>query len=151
MDSADFGALGFWIFIASIAIAGMWSSSRREAEKHETVRRIVEKTGVVDEAKLKELFSRAEAPQSPPGGGYRALRITGTIIMFIAAVPAIFGTLALIVRTMGLLSESKLPPPDFVVGTLMISACILVVGLGVFFSSRFAEPPAGARNEFPTR
>lgn len=151
MASGDLGALGFWIFIASMIVAGIWSSSRREAEKHETLRRIVEKTGVIDEAKLKELFSPAKDGKSSAGGGYRALRITGTIVMFIGAVPAIFGTVALIVRTMGPLSESGLPPPAFVLGALLISACIVVLGAGVFFSSRFAEPPPDSRTEPPAR
>src|SRR5688500_15427186 len=49
MGVLDFGALGFWIFIAAIIVAGIWSKSRREAEKHETLRRMVEKTGTIDE------------------------------------------------------------------------------------------------------
>ena len=146
MDS-DFGALGFWIFIAAIIVASTWSSSRREAEKHETLRRILEKTGRIDEEKLKELFKAEPAEQRKPGAGYRALRIAGTIIMFIGAVPAILGTA-------GLLSESfgvPPPPPDFVVGALLIAAGITVVGLGVFFSSRFAEPPPASQNQPPAR
>lgn len=148
MVSGDFGALGLWIFIASIIVASIWSSSRREAEKHETLRRIVEKTGVIDEAKLKELFSPAEDQKSNPGGGYRALRITGTIIMFIGAVPGIFGTMGLLSQIVGWPSPA---PLSFVRGALLISACIVVLGLGVFFSSRFAEPPAGTRTEPPAR
>ena len=48
---------GFWIFMAAIVVAGIWKEQREKAEKHETLRRIVEKTGTLDEAKLKELFS----------------------------------------------------------------------------------------------
>ena len=47
---------GFWIFIAAIVVAGIWKDARAKAEKHETLRRIVEKTGTVNEAQLKELF-----------------------------------------------------------------------------------------------
>jgi hypothetical protein len=50
-------------------------------------RRIIEKTGTVDEAKLKELFNPA-APDwmtGAPGAGYRALRIAGTIVLWITA------------------------------------------------------------------
>jgi hypothetical protein len=148
MDSGDFGALGFWIFVAAIVVAGSWSSSRREAEKHETLRRIVEKTGTIDEAKLKELFSTADDRESKPGGGYRALRVSGTILMFLGIVPAILGTGA------GLLGGRAGVPPaptEFVLGMLSISACMVVLGLGVFFSSRFAEPPPGSQNEPPAR
>jgi len=150
MVSGEYGALGFWIFIAVIVVAGIWEKSRREAERHETLRRIVEKTGTVDEVKMKELFRPAEEPKSKskPGRGYRALRITGTILMFCGAVPAIFGIAA------GLFAGKagvETVPPDFVIGMLSISLCLVMLGLGLFFSSRFAEPPADSRSEPPAR
>jgi hypothetical protein len=56
---ATFSARGaaFWIFIAVVVWASTWEKARRNAEKHETLRRIIEKTGTIDEAKLKELFA----------------------------------------------------------------------------------------------
>jgi hypothetical protein len=146
MDSGDFGSLGLWIFIASTIVASSWSKSRREAEKHETLRRIVEKTGVIDEAKLKELFSPANDEKSNPGGGYRALRITGTIIMFIGAAPAIFFGTAGLFCFFGVIPP---PPRGEMVAMLSIPVGIMVLGLGVFFSSRFAEPPPDFRNQPP--
>lgn len=145
MDSGDYGVIGFWVFTAAAVVASSWSRSRREAEKHETLRRIVEKTGTIDEAKLQELFKAPTEPQSRPGGGYRALRITGTIIMFAGAVPALFGIVA---AMFGEKSRNP-PPPDFAIGMLSIAACVLVLGLGVFYSSRFAEPPQATRNYPP--
>jgi len=136
MSPFDFGALGFWIFIGAIVVAGIWEKSRREAERHETLRRIVEKTGEIDEAKLKELFSTEPAEQSKPGGGYRALRITGTIIMFLGA------GLALVFATLGLVMGER-----EAFGALAIAACTTLVGWGVFYSSRFAEPPPGSQYE----
>ena len=50
------GAAAFWIALAAVLVAGGWWKSRSEAQKHETIRRIIEKTGQVDESKLKELF-----------------------------------------------------------------------------------------------
>ena len=92
----ELGALGFWLFIAAIIVAGVWEKSRREAERHETLRRIVEKTGTIDEAKLKELFTAAPAEESKPGSGSRSLRITGVIVMFLAAgLAIIFATIGL--------------------------------------------------------
>ena len=90
MFQGDLSALGFWIFIAAIVVGGMWKESRQNAEKHETLRRIVEKTGEIDEAKLKELFSEAPSEESKPGYGYRAARVTGTIVFFIGAGIATF-------------------------------------------------------------
>jgi hypothetical protein len=148
MVSTDLGALGFWLFIAAIVVAGIWEKSRREAERHETLRRIVEKTGSLDEAKLKDLFEEKPTRERKPGAGYRALRIIGTIIMFIGAVPAIFGIASGLFGGEGGLASA---PPGFAVGMLATAACIVMLGLGLFYSSRFAEPPPGNRNEPPAR
>lgn len=143
MDSADLGTLGFWICLAAVGLGVIWSGARQEAEKHETLRRILEKTGTLDEDKLKELFSPA-SPQSSPGGGYRALRIAGTVIMSIgAALMVFFGIMALVA-----IQRGPLPMEAFAPLSVAAGACML--GLGVFFSSRFAEPP-GSRNEPPAK
>jgi hypothetical protein len=132
----ELGALGFWLFIAAIIVAGVWEKSRREAERHETLRRIVEKTGTIDEAKLKDLFTAAPAEESKPGSGYRSLRITGVIVMFLAA------GLAIIFATIGLMFGDRQA-----IAALAIAAALALVGLGIFFSSRFAELPPGSQNE----
>jgi hypothetical protein len=132
----EFGALGFWIFLAALLVGGMWKETRQQAEKHETLRRLVEKTGTIDEAKLKELFSAAPGEQVKPGGGYRALRVTGTIIMFVAA------GLGIIFATIGIVFGDRQA-----IVALGISAATGIAGLGVFFSSRFAEQPPGSQYE----
>ena len=132
MGPFEFGALGFWLFIAAIVVAGIWEKTRREAEKHETLRRIVEKTGTIDEARLKELFSAAPSDEAKPGYTYRGLRIWGTITMFLGAAIAIFFV------TLTLFGS----PIEWWRGGLAISAGVAIVGFGIFFSSRFAEPPA---------
>ena len=148
MDSAAAGSLGFWIFMAAIVAGAMWEESRQKAEKHETLRRIVEKTGTVDEARLQELFGSAPSSPYVPGSGYRALRITGSIIMFVSAVPGILGVTAALVG-----GHLSLPPApaEFIYGTLSISAGLAVLGFGVFFSARFAEPPPDARKDLTGR
>jgi hypothetical protein len=136
----DIGALGLWIFFASIIVASTWAKSRREAEKHETLRRIVEKTGQIDEAKLKELF-KEEAPQvSKPGGGYRWARVIGAIVLSIGAAIA---TGILIVAGLGKVFGEARMFADItwlIVGPAIASG-IAMLGLGIFFSSRFCEPP----------
>lgn len=150
MDSDGVGALGFWIFIAAMVIGGIWADARKKAEKHETLRRIVEKTGTIDEAKLRELFKEEPAVPQKPGGGYRALRILGTIIMSIGA-----GFLTCFLVVAGLLHWFGVAGPfkEKVGMFAAFGACagIAVFGLGVFFSSRFAQRPDGARNEPPAR
>ena len=139
--SANWGAATFWLFIAIAAAASHWEKARRNAEKHETMRRIIEKTGTVDEARLKDLF-RPGSPDwltSRPGSGYRALRIAGCILMFIAAGVALF--FVIMGRT------GVIPDQASTIG-LASSAIVALSGVGLFFASRFAEPPPDqSRNE----
>ena len=135
MVSGDLGAFGFWIFIAALLVGGMWKDSRQQAEKHETLRRIVEKTGEIDEVKLKELFGPDE--ESNPAVTYRGLRIAGTILMFAGAATAVFFLIP------GLIGR----PIEWWYGGVAVAAGIALLGLGVFLSSRFAEPPQATRYE----
>jgi len=150
MGPFDFGALGFWIFIAAIIVASTWSKSRREAEKHETLRRMVDKTGTIDEAKLKELFSESHSEESKPGYGYRVARVMGTIVLSIGAGIATFILIAVgLGKVFG--ATRMLDDITGLTAVLGVSAGIAIVGLGIFFSSRFCEPPPGTRSEPPAR
>jgi hypothetical protein len=137
----DIGGAAFWIFIAVVVWASVWEKARRNAEKHETLRRIIEKTGVVDEVKLKELFApppASDAWKAPPGSGGRALRIVGSIVMGIGAALAIFSA---IMRQFG-------PATGLHGATIGLSMGVAVafVGLAIFLSSRYAAPPPGGGN-----
>jgi hypothetical protein len=130
---ASWGAAAFWLFIAAAAVAGIWERIRRNAEKHETLRRIIEKTGTVDEAKLKELFnSPTDSDSSVPGEIYRGLRIAGTIVTCIAAGLAVF--------FFAIGYSAALPRTVYIIG-LASSGIVAMLGIGLFLSSRFAEPP----------
>ncbi len=154
----DVGAAAFWLFIGAAVVVTSWAKSRREAEKHETLRRIMEKTGAIDEARLKELFAPEppsqwlHPPPRPPGSAYRTLRVTGTIVMFFAAGLAAFSLI--LART----GEDVIPPPrrtwepqpimtiakerqDSGSIGLAIASGIALLGAGLFFCSRFTEPP----------
>jgi hypothetical protein len=133
--------LGFWLFIGAIIVASIWARARQKAEKHETLRRIVEKTGTIDEGMLRGLFKEGSPDASKPGALYRTLRIWGTIIMFIGAGLAMF---FLIPVTFG-------SPFARNFGVFGIPAGIAMLGLGVFFSSRFAEPPSASVNDPPSQ
>jgi hypothetical protein len=135
MDPTGYSGLGFWIFVAAIVVVSAWAKSRRETERHETLRRIVEKTGAIDEARLKDLFSDPLYEDSKPGYGYRALRVGGSVAMFVAAGMATFFLLA------AWLGKEFGRVLEWWYGGVAISAGLAVVGLGLFLSSRFAEPP----------
>jgi hypothetical protein len=133
----DIGAAAFWISTAAVMIAVGWFASRSEAEKHETLRRLIEKTGTVDEEKWKELFNPQSLPGHlrSPGEGYRMLRVTGTIVMFGAVGLAVFFLL--------------IDMPSTVSG-MAIAAGVALFGAGLFFSSRFATPPARPTEQSPS-
>jgi hypothetical protein len=137
--AASWGVVAFWLFIAAVSVAGVWEKSRRNAEKHETLRRIVEKTGSVDEAKLKELFhSPVSLDASNPGEIYQGLRIGGTVVLCVAVGLAAFfyvtghaGALPRQVQIIGLAS----------------SGIVAMIGVGLFLSSLFVEPPRRRSDE----
>jgi len=132
------GAAAFWISLATFLIAGMYFRSRSEAAKHETLRQIVEKTGRVEEGQFKSLFD----PPPPnaftripvPGGGYRALRVFGLLLVFIAAGLFIFFT---ILGSSGAVLWYR---AEIGYGA---SSVVALLGAGLFLSSRFLpQPPA---------
>jgi hypothetical protein len=141
----DIGGAAFWIFLAVVLWASHWEKARRNAEKHETLRRIIEKTGAIDEATLKEVFAPPPAsdwwksPPSVPGSGARALRITGCIFMGIGAALATFSA---IIRLFGSPSGQN----GSTIG-LAMSFAIIFLGLAIFFSSRYASRPIDQGND----
>jgi hypothetical protein len=143
----NFGALAFWGAIAAIVIATSLFNARRETEKHETLRRIIEKTGQIDEARLKELFSPSpgpfaglSCPRGKPGGGYRGLRVAGTLVMFIGAGLAAFFLIV---------AKAAAVRMDIALIGLASASVIAIVGVGLFFASRFAEPPPNKSSDQP--
>jgi hypothetical protein len=146
----DSDSTGFWIFVAAMVVGFIWSDSRKKAERHETLRRILDKTGTIDEARLKQLFTDEDSETTPAGYAYRGLRITGTIVLFIAAGIATFFLVAAIFGKLFGLPNMFDVVTGLAVG-LAGSAAIAMVGLGLFWSSRFATPPPAAGNEPPAR
>lgn len=144
-------AWGFWIFLAAIIVASTWAKSRRESERHATLRQIVERTGTLDEARMRELFKTGPVEEGRPGSGYRALRVTGTIVMFIGAGMLTFFlgfvALALIFGDTGSMAPRDRPG---MLAAFAACAGVTLFGYGLFFASRFAEPPPPAdRNDPP--
>ena len=145
----DSNGWAFWIFIAAVVVASIWSSARQKAEKHETLRRIVEKTGTIDEVKLKELFTES-TEESKPGYGYRVARVIGTVTFFIGVGIATFVSIAAGLGKLFEVTEMFHDRGGWIAG-FAISAAITMLGVGIFFSSRFCEPPPGTRSEPPAR
>lgn len=131
------GAAAFWIALGAVLIAGGWFRTRRLALKHETLRMIVEKTGTVDEAQLRELLNPTPPPMpphwfAPPPRpeGYRVLRVLGTITMFGGLGAALYSA----ILTLG-------GAPIEAANAFGFAALVASIGAGLFFASRFVTPP----------
>jgi hypothetical protein len=133
------GAFAFWIALAAVLIAGGWFKTRREQIKQETLLRLVEKTGQLDEAQVKLLFPPPPAPgawpppwhrQPDPHEGKKVLRGFGTVALFVAAGLAAFFTILL---TAGTVSQQEAAIPGFGAASL-----VAFVGLGLLAASKFA-------------
>ncbi|MDX2412659.1 MAG: DUF6249 domain-containing protein [Woeseiaceae bacterium] len=121
--AAGLGALGFWIFIGAIVVAGIWFDVRRRETEQETLRRVVESGQHIDSAMIDKLMKA--------GGGQsrtdRDLKVSGLIVIFLAPGIAIFGWFL-----------AKLQPELM---TVMLGVALLMgfIGTGLLVASKAAE------------
>ena len=138
-----FGWAAFWIALAAVIISGRWLKARREAMKYDTIVRLAEKTGRIDEEQFKLLFPPPGplpphwfAPP-PPGNGRMVLRVFGTILMFTGG-----GLVLSIVLLQGYFTPSM---RQAAVGGFVTAIVLAFLGAGLFIAGRFAPPRPGDR------
>ena len=85
---AGLGALGFWLFIASIIAVGVWSSIRKRESQHETIRRAIESGQDIDPELADKLLTltRSESKELD-----RDLKVSGWIVLFLAPGMVLLG------------------------------------------------------------
>jgi hypothetical protein len=139
------GVVAFWIALAAVLIAGGWFKSRGDAQKQETLRKIIEKTGTVDEALLRQLFPAPAAfdpsawgRRTAQGDTYRGLRGLGTVAMCVAVGLIVFFTPLWLQGTVR----------DAMIG-VAIGAVTFAAGAGFFLAAGYAERPPPARPSDP--
>lgn len=127
-----FGWAAFWIALAAVIISGRWLKARREAMKYDTIVRLAEKTGRIDEEQFKLLFPPPGplpphwfAPP-PAGQGRMVLRVFGTLALSVALGVAV-------VYLVPALQRGPTPGVGFAV-------LLAFFGAGLFIASRFAPP-----------
>lgn len=134
------GAAAFWIALAAVLIANGINGVRRERLRQETLLRLVEKTGRLDEHTVKTLFPPPPAPAfGPPprqADGRRGLKIFATIVLSVAAGIAIFVTIIWQFGPPQLQNDPLVPAVPYAVAALI--AC---VGAGLLVAVRFVRPP----------
>jgi ABC-type antimicrobial peptide transport system permease subunit len=121
--AAGLGALGFWIFIGAVVVAGIWFDVRRRESQQETLRRVVESGKPVDSEMIDKLV-RAGGEQSRTD---RDLTVAGLIVVFIAPGLAILGWFL-----------AKLQP-ELMSVMLGVSLLMGFIGVGLLVAGRVAE------------
>jgi len=121
--AAGLGAIGFWLFIAAIVVAGIWFDVRKRESQQETLRRIVESGQHLDAAMVDKLVS-AGGGQSRPD---RDLKVAGLIVLFVSPGLAILGWFL-----------AKLEPDvlDVMIG---VSLLVGLVGIGLLVAGKVSE------------
>ena len=138
------GAAAFWIALAAVLIAGGINKLRREKLRQETLLKLVEKTGQLDEQQVKALFPPPPPPPphvwGPPEypDGRRILKVFGTILVSLGAGLAVFAVVLLEIGSSELHGNAQL--------AFAWSPLIACVGVGLIVASRFVRPPIDQRD-----
>lgn len=88
---AGLAALGFWGFIAAVAVAAIWAENRKREARHETLRRMLESGQPIDQDLMDKLLAASGGSGSKRLA--RDLKIAGLIVSFVAPGLALFGWL----------------------------------------------------------
>ena len=121
---AGLAAMGFWLFIAAIIVAGMWYDIRKRETQQETLRRLLESGQPVDDALLDRLTAAAS------GGSARLSReLTVWGVVVLAVAPG----LALLAWFVALQYAPALYP---ILGAALLVGC---TGIGLLIAARFAR------------
>lgn len=85
--AAGLGAMGFWIFLAAIIVAGIWFDVRKRESQQETLRRVVESGQQIDPVVIDKMVAAGGGSSRPD----RDYKISGMIVGFIAPGMPILG------------------------------------------------------------
>lgn len=80
MEAVGLGALGFWLFLAAVVVAGIWFDAKERESKQETLRRVVESGQHLDVAVIDKMVDASDGSERPD----QALKVAGIIMFGIA-------------------------------------------------------------------
>ena len=128
----------FWIAVAAFIVVGALNARRGYELKHETIRMMLEKGQKIDDALFKELTTPSWQTRlsSPPGRGYRIMRVWGTMALFLA--PGVALAIYLPGRVNGSVEQQA--------AALGIGIMIALIGIGLHAACRFLAPPPQRSN-----
>jgi hypothetical protein len=111
--AAGLGALGFWLFIAAVVVAGIWFDVRRRETQQETLRRVVESGQNIDTAMIDKTD--------------RDLTVSGLIVIFLAPGIALLGWFLAKLR------------PELMSVMLGVALLLGLLGIGLLVAGKVAE------------
>ncbi len=85
---AGLGALGFWLFIATVIAVGVWSSIRKRESQHETIRRAIESGQDISPELADKLLTLTKTESKELD---RDLKVSGWIVLFLAPGMVLLG------------------------------------------------------------
>jgi hypothetical protein len=83
-DAMGYGALGFWLFLAAVVVAGIWFDARKRESDQETLRRIVESGQPLDQSAIDKILKAGSGSNRVD----RDLKVGGLITLSVA--PGLF-------------------------------------------------------------
>ena len=122
MGGAALAAMGFWLFLAAVVVAGIWYDAREKETKQETLRRIVESGHSIEPAVIERILGENQASTAE-----RDLKIAAYITL--AASP---GFLLLGIAIGQINADARYP-------LMGVSGLAFCVSIGLFLAAKLAE------------
>lgn len=125
----------FWLGLAVVVAAVIWRRKHTEALRHETLRSMMERNQEIDEKLLRDVINPPDTGNEwERGEGRRVLQYLGSLVMIVS--PACGIAAGLIAYFEGG-NSFELAISVGVTFTMLA----LIVGFGLFFSTRFLDRP----------
>ena len=120
--AAGLGALGFWLFIAAIVVAGVWYDARRKESQQETLRRIVESGRDIDPAVIDRVIGASASENLA-----RDLKVGAYVVLPLAP------GMAMLAVFLGMIA------PEPRIALFGVAILMAFIGTGLLLAARMVE------------
>ncbi len=121
--AAGLAALGFWLFLAAVVVAGIWFDARKRESQQETLRRVVESGQQLDVAVIDRMLATTGDRERPD----RDLKVAGIIMMFVAPGLSVLGWF------LGRFNDKIF---ELMIG---VGLLVLIIGIGLYVAGKMTE------------